>query len=311
MEKIQPNIIYSISNAITEEIIKDEALKVVRACFQCGTCTGSCPSGRRTAIRTRQIIRRIALGLDEVLSSDDIWLCSTCYTCYERCPRSIPVTDVIIKLRNLATQRGFMKPPHRAVTHILAETGHGVPLGTQKGGDDNNWSLLRASYGLPNIPPTTLSHPEAITDIQILMHATGFDELVGWAPDPQSPAALYRTKSQPNNSSSLEDTLENKPIERAAEKSVEKAAEKSVEKATKKSTKKKSSKKKKSTKKTTSKKKKTTKKKTTKKKSVKKTSSKKKKKTAKKKTPKKKSSKKAPSDTVDKPKKAKRRSKKD
>ncbi|MHA1673405.1 MAG: CoB--CoM heterodisulfide reductase subunit C [Promethearchaeota archaeon] len=302
MEKIQPNIIYSISNVITEEIIKDEALKVVRACFQCGTCTGSCPSGRRTAIRTRQIIRRIALGLDEVLSSDDIWLCSTCYTCYERCPRSIPVTDVIIKLRNLATQRGFMKPPHRAVTHILAETGHGVPLGTQKGGEDNNWSLLRASYGLPNIPPTTLSHPEAITDIQILMQATGFDKLVGWVPDPQSPAALYRIKSQPNNSSSLEDTLEKKPIESAAEKSVEKAAKNSVGKST---SKKKKTTKKKSVKKTSSKKKKSTKKK-----SVKKTSSKKKKST-KKKSVKKTSSKKASADTADKPKKAKRRSKKD
>ncbi len=295
MEKIQPNIIYSISNAITEELIKDEALKVVRACFQCGTCTGSCPSGRRTAIRTRQVIRRIALGLDEVISSDDIWLCSTCYTCYERCPRSIPVTDVIIKLRNLATQRGFMKPPHRAVTHILAKTGHGVPLGTQKGGEDNNWSLLRASYGLPNIPPTTLSHPDAITDIQTLMHATGFDELVGWTPDPQSPAAPSSIKSQSNKPSSLEDTLEKKPIEKPAEKSVEKAAEKAAKKSTDKS----ASKKKKSAKKTTSKKKKSTKKTTSKKK-----------KSTKKKTSKKKSSKKAPADTTEKPKRAKRRSKK-
>ncbi|MCF2140333.1 MAG: CoB--CoM heterodisulfide reductase subunit C [Candidatus Lokiarchaeota archaeon] len=182
MEKIQRNIIVHISDIISEEIIKDEAMAFVRACFQCGTCSGGCPSGRRTAIRTRQIIRRVILGLEEVLSSDDIWLCSTCYTCFERCPRSIPVTDIIIKLRNLATQRGYMKPPHKAVTHILADTGHGVPLGTQKGGEPNNWSQLRASYGLPDIPPTTHSHPEAVKDIQILMHATNFDKLVDWKP---------------------------------------------------------------------------------------------------------------------------------
>ncbi|MHA1521698.1 MAG: CoB--CoM heterodisulfide reductase subunit C [Promethearchaeota archaeon] len=256
MEKIQPNIIHSISNSITEELIKDEALKVVRACFQCGTCTGSCPSGRRTAIRTRQIIRRIALGLDEVLSSDDIWLCSTCYTCYERCPRSIPVTDVIIKLRNLATQRGFMKPAHRRVTHVLAETGHGVPLGTQKGGEDNNWSLLRVSYGLPNIPPTTLSHPEAIADIQTLMHATNFDELIGLKFKSPAPKVKQKPQITPE-----EPELEKiKPEETTPEKTI----------SEKKSTKKIAAKKKKSTKKTAPKKKKSTKKKATKKKSTKK-----------------------------------------
>ena len=236
MEKIQPNIIHSISNTITEEIMKEEALKVVRACFQCGTCTGSCPSGRRTAIRTRQIIRRIVLGLDEVLSSDDIWLCSTCYTCYERCPRSIPVTDVIIKLRNLASQRGFMKPPHIAVTHVLAETGHGVPLGTQKGGTDNNWSLLRASYGLSNIPPTTLNHPEAIADIQTLMHATHFDELVGWTPKPKTPATPPPLKNPPEDSSPGKHPLEKKSTTKTASKKKSTKKTASKKKSSKKST---------------------------------------------------------------------------
>lgn len=126
MANIKHEVIRSVSNDVTAQLIEDEALKVVNACFQCGTCTGSCPSGRRTAIRTRKVIRKVLLGLDEAISSEDIWLCSTCYTCYERCPRSVPVTDVIIKLRNLASQRGFMKPAHVKVTHILSETGHGV-----------------------------------------------------------------------------------------------------------------------------------------------------------------------------------------
>ncbi len=182
MEKINPDLILDINNDISDQLVLDETLEVVRACFQCGTCTGGCPSGRRTAIRTRQIIRKALIGLDEVLSSDDIWLCSTCYTCYERCPRSIPVTDVIIKLRNLASQRGYMKPPHKAVTHTLANTGHGVPLGIFKGDPDNNWSKMRKSFGLSNVPPTTLSHPEAIKDIQTLMHNLEFDKLVGWSP---------------------------------------------------------------------------------------------------------------------------------
>ena len=58
MEKIKPDIILGVCNDITEELVKDEALKAVKACYQCGRCTGGCPSGRRTAIRTRQIIRK-------------------------------------------------------------------------------------------------------------------------------------------------------------------------------------------------------------------------------------------------------------
>lgn len=180
MADIKSEMIKKVSNEITEEIVKDEALQVVQACFQCGTCTGSCPSGRRTAIRTRKILRKLLLGIDEVISSDDIWLCSTCYTCYERCPRSIPVTDVIIKLRNLASKRGFMKPPHIKVTHTLSETGHGVPLGISPEKPTNNWSKMRASYGLPPIPPTTHSHPESLEQCRNIMEATGFDKLVGW-----------------------------------------------------------------------------------------------------------------------------------
>ncbi|UYP43903.1 H(2)/formate:CoB-CoM heterodisulfide,ferredoxin reductase subunit C1 [Candidatus Lokiarchaeum ossiferum] len=183
MEKINPDLILDINNDISDQLVLDEALEVVKACFQCGTCTGGCPSGRRTAIRTRQIIRKALIGLDEVISSEDIWLCSTCYTCYERCPRNIPVTDVIIKLRNIASRRGYMKPPHTAVTHTLAKTGHGVPLGIVKGEPDNNWSKMRQSYGLPNVPPTTLSHPETIKDIQTLMHNLDFDKMVGFVPE--------------------------------------------------------------------------------------------------------------------------------
>jgi heterodisulfide reductase subunit C2 len=179
MEKIRPDIISEVSSDILEEIIKDEALKYIRACYQCGRCTGGCPSGRRTAIRTRQIIRKTLLGLEEVLSDDDIWLCSTCYTCYERCPRSIPVTDIIIKLRNLASRKGFMKPAHKGLTHVLIKTGHGVPIG----GTDNNWTKLRASYGLSPIPPTTHSHPECIEDIETLVKSTKFDKLVGFPPE--------------------------------------------------------------------------------------------------------------------------------
>ncbi|MHA1711652.1 MAG: 4Fe-4S dicluster domain-containing protein [Candidatus Freyarchaeota archaeon] len=55
-----------------------------RACIQCGTCTGSCPSGRETAWRVRKLIRQVQLGLKEdAIRNDALWNCTTCYTCSE------------------------------------------------------------------------------------------------------------------------------------------------------------------------------------------------------------------------------------
>ena len=175
MESIKRDKIDKVDSRITEEMVKD-SLERIKSCFQCGTCTGGCPSGRRTAMRTRALIRKALLGLEAVLDDKDIWLCSTCYTCYSRCPRNIPVTDIIIKLRNLATQKGKILDSHKGLTHMLISTGHGVPLPD----GDSNWSKLRESYNLDSRPPTTASHPEAVKDIQTLVKSLKFDDLVGF-----------------------------------------------------------------------------------------------------------------------------------
>ena len=182
MEFLKDEIIRNVSDKITEEIVKEDALKAIRACYQCGRCTAGCPSGRRTSIRTRQLMRKALIGLDEVLSDPELWLCTTCFTCYERCPRSVPVTEIILKLRNLSSQRGFMKPPHVGLTRVLFKTGHGVPLG---GDETSPWAKLRESYGLTPIPPTTHSHPDAVKEVEEVMKATEFDKLVGYPPKPK------------------------------------------------------------------------------------------------------------------------------
>jgi heterodisulfide reductase subunit C len=150
----------------------------IRACIQCGTCTATCPAGRRTAYRTRQLIRKALLGLrDEVLSDPTLWLCTTCGTCQERCPRKIEITDAITFLRNLAVEAGYMRPEHRGVSHKFIKTGHAVPI------DDDKWKKLRESLGLPPLPPTVHSYPKALNEVQKLLKKTGFDKLVEYKED--------------------------------------------------------------------------------------------------------------------------------
>jgi heterodisulfide reductase subunit C2 len=82
------------------------AAQHLSTCIQCGTCTASCPSAAAMDITPRQMWRMVQLGMvDEVMHSKTMWLCSICYQCQARCPRGIPLTEIIAKLKQLAIQQ--------------------------------------------------------------------------------------------------------------------------------------------------------------------------------------------------------------
>jgi len=92
-------------------------------CIQCGTCTASCPSAAAMDITPRQMWRMVQLGMvDEVLHSKTMWLCSICYQCQARCPRGLPLTDTIAKLKQLAIQQQI-KEWHESTTFYHAFAG--------------------------------------------------------------------------------------------------------------------------------------------------------------------------------------------
>jgi len=77
-------------------------------CIQCGTCSGSCPTSFLMQDSPRSLIYKIRAGLrDEVLKSPDIWLCTSCYLCYVRCPKNIKVTDIMYALKRLSSKESF------------------------------------------------------------------------------------------------------------------------------------------------------------------------------------------------------------
>jgi heterodisulfide reductase subunit C len=152
--------------------ISKEIADAAKMCFQCGTCTAGCPSGRRTSYRTRKIIRMAQLGLkEEILSSDELWECSTCYTCVERCPRQVPIVDIIIDLRNMAVAEGHIREQHKGTATNLMNIGHTVKV-------VDVITELRENLGLDPTPPTVLSNEKALADLQKILTATGFDKIV-------------------------------------------------------------------------------------------------------------------------------------
>ncbi len=91
------------------EEIKKIADENPLACFQCGNCTGSCPLEFAMDYGPRKIIHMIQIGLDEeVLKSNTIWLCSSCYTCTYRCPRKVSFTRIAYALKNIALKKNIV-----------------------------------------------------------------------------------------------------------------------------------------------------------------------------------------------------------
>jgi heterodisulfide reductase subunit C len=157
----------------TAEFI-DAGIETVKHCFQCGTCSGSCPSGRRTPYKVRQIVRKCLLGLkEEVITDDALWMCTTCYTCQERCLRSVKIVEIIKKARNVAAHAGYMAKPHKMTGVFVINTGHAVPI-------NDTVKALRTKIGLPEVPPTTHANPDALAEVQKLCKITAFDELIGY-----------------------------------------------------------------------------------------------------------------------------------
>lgn len=92
------------------EIASQPGAEHFKSCFTCGTCTASCPVAEvNEEYDPRKIIRMSILGMkDEVLSSDVLWMCSRCYTCYALCPQGVKFTDVLGVLRDMAIKQGYV-----------------------------------------------------------------------------------------------------------------------------------------------------------------------------------------------------------
>lgn len=92
------------------EIASQPGAENFKRCFTCGTCTASCPVAEvNEDYDPRKIIRMAILGMrEQVLSSDVLWMCSRCYTCYALCPQNVKFTDVIGILREMAIKEGYV-----------------------------------------------------------------------------------------------------------------------------------------------------------------------------------------------------------
>jgi len=107
------------------EVLNEPGGEAFLKCFQCGTCTASCPVREvDKTFNCRRIIRLVKLGAKElVFKSSSIWMCSACYSCLERCPQKVKITDLMTTLKNLAVKNGFTHPNLKGHVPLLEQFG--------------------------------------------------------------------------------------------------------------------------------------------------------------------------------------------
>ena len=85
------------------DIIKENGGASFQFCYQCGICDVVCPWNRVRRFSMRKIVRQATFGLTEI-EHEDIWRCTTCGTCPQRCPRGVNQIAAGLSLRRIATE---------------------------------------------------------------------------------------------------------------------------------------------------------------------------------------------------------------
>jgi len=107
MEKV---LLQKADSGFKDEIAQKIGIEEIKPCYTCGSCTGVCPV--RKVIEDfdpRRIIHMIVLGMrEEVLSSDLIWFCCLCNSCYFVCPQGIRFSRIARELQKLSLDEGYV-----------------------------------------------------------------------------------------------------------------------------------------------------------------------------------------------------------
>lgn len=121
--------------------------KKLLTCFQCGTCSASCPAVDLMDYTPRMLWEMVRLGLrDQLVESRTFWLCTQCYACTARCPRGIMTSETMRNLREWAVAQGYAVPPAILQMREAVEKTHNIL------NEDNAMRLIWSQNVEPALP---------------------------------------------------------------------------------------------------------------------------------------------------------------
>ena len=106
----------------------------------------------------------------QLTDRDDLWHCTTCFSCQERCPKGVLITQAVLWLRAEAVRRGLYPPSHITALREIASTGNTFPL-------DDQVRATRGRLSLPLDPPDCAHDPEELAAFHRLIEVLGFEKM--------------------------------------------------------------------------------------------------------------------------------------
>lgn len=149
---------YRVDPKLKHKILSIAGGETLKFCYQCGTCTATCPISRFTDVfRPNKVIHLAKLGIKNVFS-DSVWLCVNCYSCTERCPQGVKVADVMRACKNLMFEEGYVPAFSKDFISNIVNTGLAYSIPSSR-------ISRRGTFGLPPLPQTKLQDLKKLAEI--------------------------------------------------------------------------------------------------------------------------------------------------
>lgn len=105
-------------------------------CIQCGKCAASCPMGFKTILNPRKLIyQTLVAGELDPQAHQELWDCTTCFTCSIRCPKEVDPGNMVIQLRTLLVEDGRIPGTLSTALKSISERGNPLVMPARERGD--------------------------------------------------------------------------------------------------------------------------------------------------------------------------------
>lgn len=140
----------TVRNEINERLTRLQS-QISDYCFQCAKCTSGCEAHKLLELEPHKIVALLKRGLiDEMVNSDVIWTCMSCFKCWERCPQKVAPVEILFALKNLAVASG-KQIPGKYTAMLQSVLSIGLIQDVQSVSTRDNKTRKRDEIGLPGI----------------------------------------------------------------------------------------------------------------------------------------------------------------
>jgi heterodisulfide reductase subunit C len=141
--------------------LKDE---ISDYCYQCAKCTSGCEAHKLLELEPHKIVALLKRGLiDEMVNSEVIWTCMSCFKCRERCPQKVAPVEILFALKNMAVASGKQIPGNYTAM-LQSVLSIGLLQEVKSVSTRDNKTVKREDLGLPEI-----SKPIDLTKFQTML----------------------------------------------------------------------------------------------------------------------------------------------